>query len=792
MKNFIKLFKGSGWLNILGMTVALAAIYIIMVQVNYDLGYNKQIKDVDRIYIMTMPSRYVEGKYSTWLNRPLPRKTLDQSSYVDCYGLTLSNSGSNLEVKTSKANIQREYKLKTLAMTYSLLDIMDIRPIIGSLEGMSTNKYVAISESAASRMDVGLGDVIQYTPENSPTVCAIYKDIPLNRTNGGVEAITCYDIENGFFDDWSEWSFIHYIKLHSPNDKETFEAQALETVKDFMMAQTANVKGITQEQIDERIKALKVTLVPLKDVYFNHEIDAPLEAGNKTTTITLLVISLLIMIVTLINYINFFLSQIPSKLKSVNTRKILGSSRTSLVLGFMAESGILVVLSMILACAVILIFKGSTYANLVTSSLDFSQNLFVIALIIVVALIMTLASSICPALYITSFPMALALKGTMGQTLKGRSFRYLLVGFQFVVSLIFLICTCCIKYQYDYMMNYDMGFDKENLFNAFIPVNGSNKDAFTNELLKQSAIKDIAWADGPIVNPSRMGWGRGFKGENINFQCYPVSYNFLKFMGIQVVGGRDFTASDEKNPNGIFIFNQKAKNEFNMTLNDQLKGHRGMTSIAGFCEDFQFKPLQYQTSPFAFYIMGTEPWRDQNYLYIRSNSGITFKEMKKAVKDVVAHIMPEYNQEKVRVRFFDEELGRQYTQEKQLIQLVTLFAVISIVISLMGIIGLLMFETAFRRKEIGIRRVHGAEIAEILLMFNRKFVYILMVSLAVAAPVSYCMMDYYYSNFAYRAPMQVWIFVLAFLVVLVVTVLVITLCTYKSANENPSESLTNE
>ena len=792
MKNFFKLFKGAGWLNILGMTVALAAIYIIMVQVNYDLGYNKQIKDIDRIYVMAMPSGYVDGKFSTFLNRPLSRKMLDQSPYVESYGLTWIDMGRKVTFSVGEGAIQREYELRTVSMTYSLLDIMDVQPIVGSFEGMGTNKLVAVSESAAKRMNVGLGDVIQSSKEGSTTVCAIYKDVPLNRTNGGMEVISCYDIEKMNFGDWSEWSFPHYVKLHSVDDKIAFEDQAYETVKRFMMEQAAHVEGVTQEQINERVQALKITLIPLKDIYFNHEIDDPSEVGNKTTTLTLLMIAILIMMVTLINYVNFFLSQVPSKLKSVNTRKILGSSRMSLVLGFMAESGILVVLSMILACAVILLFKGSIYANLVSGTLDFNQNVWVTSLTVLVAFLMTLASSIYPALYVTSFPMALALKGSMGQSLKGRSFRYMLVGFQFVVSLLFLICTCCIKYQYDYMMNYDMGFDKENLFNAFIPVDSSNKDAFRDELLKQHAIKDIAWADGPIVSVFRMGWGRELKGEKISFPCYPVSYNFLKFMGIQVVEGRDFTVSDEMSLDGVFIFNEKAKHEFNMSLDDKIRGHKRLTSIAGFCEDFQFKPLQYQTSPFAFYIMGKEPWRIQSYLYIRSNAGVTFKEVEKAVKDVVAKIVPDYNLEKVRVRFFDEELGRQYQEEKQLIQLVTLFSLVTIIISLMGIIGLLMFETAFRRKEIGIRRVHGAEISEILFMFNRKFVYILLVSFAVAVPISYYAMDYYYSTFAYRAPMQVWIFAFAFLIVLVITVLVITLCTYRTAAVNPSDSLKSE
>ena len=207
------------------------------------------------------------------------------------------------------------------------------------------------------------------------------------------------------------------------------------------------------------------------------------------------------------------------------------------------------------------------------------------------------------------------------------------------------------------MMNYDMGFDKENLFNASIPVENSNKEAFMDELLKQHAIKDIAWADGPIVSAFRMGWGRELKDEKISFQCYPVSYNFLKFMGIQIVEGRDFTVSDEMSLDGVFIFNEKAKREFNMSLDDKIIGHKRLTSIAGFCEDFQFKPLQYQISPFAFYIMGKEAWRIQTYLYIRSNAGVTFKEVEKAVKNVVASIYEKVFIQETRVLWY-----RNYTR----------------------------------------------------------------------------------------------------------------------------------
>ena len=180
------------------------------------------------------------------------------------------------------------------------------------------------------------------------------------------------------------------------------------------------------------------------------------------------------------------------------------------------------------------------------------------------------------------------------------------------------------------------------------------------------------------------------------------------------------------------------------------------------------------------------------HLFIRSNPGATYQDVLQAVKESVVSVVPDYNIEKIEVKFFDEELGAQYQKEHKLIQLITLFSILAIVISLMGIIGLLLFETNYRKKEIGIRRVHGAEITEILQMFNKRFFMILLVSFAIAAPISYYVIDYYYSTFAYRASISIWIFLAAFVLVLVITVVVVTLSTYKTAAENPSESLKSE
>ena len=789
MRSILKLLKGAGWLNILGMTAAFAAIYIILVQVNYDLGYNKQIKDADRIFVMTCK------EFGSSFSRPFARRIIDQSASVEKVGITSlwgAVRSSAFSVSIGNPEDGKEYELQAAEYTRDALDILDFQPVVGSFEGMGEEAKVAINEETANRLRLSVGDVMRCR-DKERTVCAIYKNHPDNCLVGKVEMVYCDVVEKQHFNEDTEWSYCHIVKLHTAADKDAFEANSLKVVKELVAEELAEDPDMkpTQAEIDDIIESGKVKLVPLKDLYFSKGSILG-EHGNKTTTYIFLLVAGLILVISLINYVNFFLAQVPMKLRSVNTRKILGSSRTELVLRFLLESGALVLISLALASALVLLFKQTSYMELLSASIDFGKNLSVVLYTIVAALVMTLVSGIYPALYITSFPTALALKGSMGQTKGNQTFRYLLVGFQFVVTLVFVICTMLMKHQYDFMMHYDMGFDKENLFTASIPSIKNKQAIITAELEKKTAVKAITWGEGSLVTPDRMQWGLTVKGKDVTFPCYSVAYNFLEVMGIKVTEGRDFLPSDEQCEDGIYLFNEKAKAEFGLTLEDLVQGHRAKVPIAGFCENFKYRPLHYGDAPFAFFIFGKHAWRHPSHLYIRSQAGATYQEVLQAVKETVAAVLPEVNVEKIKFRFFDEELGEQYKKEQKLIQLITLFSVLAILISLMGIIGLLLFETTYRRKEIGIRRVHGAEITEILQMFNQRFATILLISFAFAAPISYLIMDYYYSNFAYRAALHPSVFLLAFGIVLLITVVVVTLSTYQAAAENPSESLKNE
>lgn len=799
MKNIFKIFKGSSLLNLLGMTVAFAAMYVLLVQVYYDLGYNRKIKDVERLYILGTPSWFSEGKYQVTLNRPLQIAIMEQASMVESWGVAYIGGDGKNYTRVGEGEEERTYQIGTSQLTRGALDVFGFTPVVGTFDGMDKEETVAISESAAKLMGVGVGDGIFVGKGKEPmTVVAVYEDMPMNSDLNNIHILYCCYLEEQSVDNLSEWSYHHFVKLNSTESKEAFEAHARKVVEGIWRERIASApesvrSSIDQSHIDDQIDRSTVTLLPVKDMYYNKQIDVPAgRSGNRTTTLTLLAVAILIVVITLINFVNFFFAQIPMRIKGVNTRKILGSSRGALVGRLMVESGILVAVSLCAAVAVVVLFKGSTYANLITCTLAFGENLPVICITIAAALLMTIASSVYPALYITSFSPAFAIKGAFGSTAKGKGLRYTLISLQFVISIAFVICAMFIKMQHSYMMNYDMGFDKEYLLTANVGVATADRESFTDELLKDPDIADVAWAAGPLVNSSRMGWGRTFKGEQINIDSYPVSWNFLKFMGIDVVEGRDFTPADEKSEHGVFIFNQIAKEKYGFTLEDKVNGHSAETEIAGFCEDFQFRPLQYELNPFAFYIFGKNPWWDLTHLYIRTSPGASYQDVQATLNNTILKFNPGSNLNRFRLQFFDEELGRQYRKEKDLTTMITLFTLIAIIISLMGVFGLVVFETQYRRKEIGVRRVLGSSVGEILKMFNMRFLKMLAVCFVIAVPISYFIIDFYYSTFAHSSPIYWWVFAAAGAAVALIVAAVVTVTSLRSATENPVESLRSE
>ena len=791
------------------MTAAFAALYIILVQVHYDLTYNRSIPDSERVYLMTLPM-FGQEKANAYINRPMAEEIITNIPSVEAYGIAQLNEHTQTEtmVTVGEGTEAKTFPVKTMQATSGALKVFGIQPIAGSITDMGNNALVAISQSAAKRMGVTVDDHIRVAFSNKSfpyTVCAIYKDQPMTSDLGELEMICCNMLEKQDLNSTSNWSYNYFVKLHKAEDKATFEEVGGGKYRDIQSQQIAhyrNMGGLNDalenklNEMEEFMNDKQLTLIPLQELYFCQDLNYQVgQKGNKTSTMTLMIVAALIVIITLINFVNFFFAQVPMRIRGVNTRKILGSSRAALVGRFLAESAMLVAIALVLAVVVVLLFRSSEWAHFISCDLALSKNMVVAVLTVGIALVMTLMAGLYPAMYATSFPPALAIKGSFGMSQKGKSLRYALIGLQFVISIAFIICAFFLKFQHSYMMNFDMGFDKECLITANIPLNSlDERDAFNSELLNNPNIKAVAWSQDRMVAEMRMTWGRWHHGEQMSIEVMPVSWNFLQVMGIEVVEGRDFLPSDEQGE-GAIILNEYAKKKYNLNLEEMIAWNGTPFPATGFCRDFHFQPLQYESEAFAFYIYGADiqsRYFATPHLTVRTIENADIKAVFDAIRSTTDKILPDYDGKKVKINFFDEELGENYQKEQQLTTTISLFTLLAIIISLMGVLGLVMFETQYRRKEIGIRRVNGATVEEILLMFNRKFVAIVLICFAVAAPISYFVTDYYYSTFAYRAPIVWWVFALALLAVLLVTTLTVTIGSFRTATENPVKALRTE
>ena len=799
--NTLRHYKVSSVLNIFGMAVAFAAFYVILTQVQWGFTYNKTIKDGERIYAMTIPSPSAEGKRELHCNRPLAEQILSSSPGVEAYGtLTFYSAVDEARYYLKDGDIVRRITATYQQGSKGALKVFGFEVEQGSFDEMSRSGAIALSSSFAAKNNLKVGDYLSDSPSGEPItakVVAIWKeDFPENSGPGSIDMI--YGLGNQSIEDWNEFSFPYFVKLRSRDDVDAFEESASNIVRSLYEGMVSN-----SDDLEAVVQQFRVTLVPFEDTYYStdyYDKKSIGKSGNKTTDVSLLVVAILIILIALINFVNFFFALVPSRIRSVNTYKVFGTSRASLILSFILESVGMVVMALILAGAMVLFLGKTSFMDILAAPIGLAGNVGLLVLTIVTAIVGAAVSSIYPALYITSFQPAMVLKGSFGTSRAGRSLRNVLIGVQFVISLVLIICAAFVKLQHSYMMKFDMGFNQEYLISGVIPGNmawwKNRNEAFEDKLRSNPDIVDLTWANGQLVNQTRMGWSDTYKGQDINYDVYPVAYNFLDVMGIEIVEGRNFTKTDELAENGVLIFNEEARDKYGISLDVRTTDHNGNEAdMAGICRNFQFRPLQYGCDPFAFYVFGKDhSWRKHGltHIYVRSAAGADPMKVMEFIRRSAIETDPEMDPESIALHLFDEELARKYSVESKLSKQVTGFTLIAIILALMGVFGLVFFETQHRMREIALRRVLGAEVKDILLMLSKKYAMIVLVCFALAAPVSYMVTNRYFSNFAYHMNIQPWVFVVALLAVLAVTIALVVLRSISAATKNPVESIKSE
>lgn len=806
-RNFLttlRRYKISSLLNVIGLTLAFTAFYVIMTQVWWELGYNRSLHEADRIYLVENEDWYEPGKWSSWLNRPVPERVIASTAGVEVGGCMWGGFGSGTCWTSNEPSFgYNKFSASCGSVSLPFLDVFAFRSVEGDVHDLGKPKSVIVSREAAERMRVGVGSLIwvdtdEPQPDGAMEVVAVFEDFPDNSLLGECEVVKNLGETNLYTT--SEWSFNYFVKFRPGADPDEF-ARQWTNVNQEMQREAAEKRAAAGDAADDDDESgiYGVRLSPVSELYFESDSQAPCRQGSVVTTYTLLGIAVLVIVLAFINFVNFFFALVPVRIRTVNTFKVFGAPASSLRFNFVFEAFGLVLIALLAAWYVSFALQGTEFASYISASLALSQNLEVVGLVAVVAFVMALAASLYPAWYITSFAPALVVKGSFGGTRSGRRLRTLLLGVQFFISIGLIIATSFIRLQHDYMMHYDMGFDKENLLAVRLPERGAvSYDALRQKLLSDPQVKDVTGATSRLVSVGRMGWGREFKGRQVAFQSYVVQPDFLRVMGIPITDGRDFLESDFDKELGTMIFNEAARREFEMQVGDRINGFVSPDEqIVGFCADFNFKPLQYGVSPFCFYLLPKKIqqenyWHLPHVVYVRMTPGADIAAVTAHIRRCIAEVDPRTEPGDIVVRVFDEELGLEYDNERKLTAIVGLFALLAVVIALMGVFGLVLFETQHRRREIAVRRVMGASRGEILAMFNRRYVMLVAVCFVLAVPVSIWAVRHWLAGFAYAVPLYWWVFALALAGVLAVTALTVTVRSWRAVNENPAESVKSE
>ncbi len=806
-RNFLttlRRYKISSLLNVIGLTLAFTAFYVIMTQVWWELGYNRSLHEADRIYLVENEDWYEPGKWSSWLNRPVPERVIASTAGVEVGGCMWGGFGSGTCWTSNEPSFgYNKFSASCGSVSLPFLDVFAFRSVEGDVHDLGKPKSVIVSRKAAERMRVGVGSLIwvdtdEPQPDGAMEVVAVFEDFPDNSLLGECEVVKNLGETNLYTT--SEWSFNYFVKFRPGADPDEF-ARQWTNVNQEMQREAAEKRAAAGDAADDDDESgiYGVRLSPVSELYFESDSQAPCRQGSVVTTYTLLGIAVLVIVLAFINFVNFFFALVPVRIRTVNTFKVFGAPASSLRFNFVFEAFGLVLIALLAAWYVSFALQGTEFASYISASLALSQNLEVVGLVAVVAFVMALAASLYPAWYITSFAPALVVKGSFGGTRSGRRLRTLLLGVQFFISIGLIIATSFIRLQHDYMMHYDMGFDKENLLAVRLSERGAaSYDALRQKLLSDPQVKDVTGATSRLVSVGRMGWGREFKGRQVAFQSYVVQPDFLRVMGIPITDGRDFLESDFDKELGTMIFNEAARREFEMQVGDRINGFVSPDEqIVGFCADFNFKPLQYGVSPFCFYLLPKKIqqenyWHLPHVVYVRMTPGADIAAVTAHIRRCIAEVDPRTEPGDIVVRVFDEELGLEYDNERKLTAIVGLFALLAVVIALMGVFGLVLFETQHRRREIAVRRVMGASRGEILAMFNRRYVMLVAVCFVLAVPVSIWAVRHWLAGFAYAVPLYWWVFALALAGVLAVTALTVTVRSWRAVNENPAESVKSE
>ena len=778
MKNFIAILRRYSVamiMNFVGLVLALTAFMVLMLQVGYQMDFDKNHPTSGRIYRVDKVGAADDDIFKNIIPRGYADDIIGSSPHImagsiDCpfIGETVFNA---ILDNDSPAFV---FKSKTNVIYPDFFKVFGTEFIEGSAEALNDLSQIAIPESLAKKLygnESAIGHIITHnegykfgkgrTKEFS--VGAVYKDFPENSQIGNHIYLNIGSLHEG---NYGGANFACWVLLDSPDNKELVEQNFND-----------NYNYTDSEWLTD------IELTPIEDIYFEDEGSTIWKTGSRKQVWMLICISILVMLIGGINYATFFTSLAPMRVKAVNTRKVLGSSIGKLRGELILEAVLFCFAAFAIALAVISpVSRWLVSQGMSDMAFDFSSQSSLILITGLISIIIGLVAGLYPSFYVTSLPTAFALQGNFAFSTAGRRFRTVMITLQFAITFALMIFALTVYRQNEYMTGYDTGFQKDRI--AVVQIS-SEQYQFKSEWLQERLcslpeVEDVAFAlEGMGFSDSYSTFTLELGGEQV--RCFSIycSHNFLDVMGIPVIDGRNFLVSDVGNA----IMNQTLKD-----LGGKIEITEGMGSVIGQTGNVRINSLRNETAPIC-YIYVPKDFATLGYTYIRLQEGYDKTDVTEKISAILNEMDPSYLFE---VEFYDEVMERVYESEIKQGKIISIFSLLAAALSLIGVFGQVLIDVQYRRRDLAVKKVYGAETPRLVLDGLKRYMVIGTISYIIAVPTAYYAVNRWLESFVEHNGMSAWTFILTFVMIMVLTIAVAGFQYWSGANADPAEALKKE
>ena len=771
-------------LNIAGLTIGLSACFLAFLYVRFELSYDGFHAKADRIYRMVTDIKTPNGNLPVDITSPPMAINIGQE-FPEVEKIVRFWPQSIL-FRKGDIKFQESHMAFADSTFFSLFDL----PLIeGNAATALRNPWdVVLTETAAKRyfgkQDPMGQHLILTDGNNIGTVTAVMKDMPENTLlkADALVALTTFKAGDSTYDkDWGNFGVYSYLLLRPGAN-----AGALE--KKF----PAFLESRIGSEMQKNQQHYRLSLEPLKDVYL-HSHRSLQEEGNIHNVYIFSIIGGFILLIAAINFVNLTTARATERAKEVGIRKVIGAGRRQLTGQFLGESLVLVFLAFVLSALVsaLLIPAFNRLAGKTVSTGLFEHPGQLLVLLVIAAGVGLLAG-VYPALVLSAFQPIKVLKGRFAAGSRGLLLRRMLVVIQFTISIGIIVATIIIHRQLDYMRNQDLGLNDKQML--MLDTHGDiHRGALKNELLKLPGVNSVSMSSNELGGSHNAAFlqVQNHRGEMqvAMVEFYVVDLDYMPQYQMKMIAGRMFSKEYGTDTTSAIVVNERALQLFGYRSPQEAIGKKfiqwgGEGTIIGVVKDFHFSGLQREIQP--FFLRAIPSNADQVSVNVRTaRLPETIAAIQKTWSRVIPYRPFDYF-------FADEYFDRQYKIEEHFGKLFLNFAVLAILISCMGLLGLASYATIQRTKEIGIRKVLGASVAGIVRLLSREFLVLVVIAFLIATPVCWYLMHGWLHDFYYRIAMPWWVFGLGGIMALLIAMLTIAFQAIRAAVANPINSLRHE